>query len=1811
MPTGGLASWLVPLLWNTAASYATSAITNKLFGAKTKSSSPTYTLGALQTQTNSGLVMPLTYGRVKCAGNQIWASPSGTVQSRIISFGLGKIKGFSSVCIDDLLIDDGPIFRVSNSLYADATIRITHTFVLTALILYANGQSYSLILSFANEITTITELISAIRKYPGWEVDDVISTSNKLSEIKLLDITNCYNNPTGVIVNGLSGCSYTAYLGDGEQLIDDRVTGATQEDKAKLVGGLKYDAYLAITATASDRISNFNVTAIVEGRIVRIYDTMTTYTEKWSDNPAWCELDFKTSVDGCGMEHSSIDLQMYLTAGNYYDQLVNGKKRFTLNLILDEKKTRQDWLTEIFSTCRSYPTYQRGLHGILVDKPEEVSQVFNVKPDESIETWWQDNAEDIERLQIEYIDPDYEYTKVVAQADRTQLPGETSQFRNKIPLTKKISIYGINNFVQASREAWFHLNKAQTCPEWIQYTTNKKALNRSIGDVVGIWNPITEVTEPGLSYKRYRIMTMNEPQENNITMVMQEYNPNLYDFTMGSVASVINITALENPNATPPDVSNIQLVQIYYRQNDGTIISYITGSCTLPDYRNFSEARLEYSIDSGSTWSYTGKTDLKGAFIIDNVKTGISYLIRIKVSNRMGIVSDGIMSDPIYINGKDQPPSDVPSLVAAIDTTDSTKITLSWPAITDIDLRGYRIMEGNTILTPTPITDTRYIYTATSSRQHNFSVVAIDNSSNPSDIPAIKNINVTIEPAQVAGFSVITLDSDKSRLRMTWTANNETDLNYYEIRIGQVWSTAILVATQLKATLFECQLSATGSLTYLIKAVNVAGKSSINPTAVTQQYTLTPNAPASGAITQDVNDKSVLLINWAAVSDKDLSQYEIRLGTNWATGTLITTTKEITYKYKVSIGGVYNFMICSKNIAGYPSAVLNLQIMAYLKPSNVVGFSITSSATDRRVLNCLWTAVTDADLSCYEIRQGTNWDTATVVAKQITSNFCSIQFVGGNATFLIKAVNVSGNYSDAATSFAVAISVAPNTPGGGSVIADSSNRLKLTLNWGAITDTDLLDYEIRVGSTWAIAAFVANTKETSYAYTVAAGSAYTFLISSRTVGSQYSQPRSLTVAVKQEPSDIATFTATQSALDRRTINFAWTTVIDTDLSGYGIRKGTSWDSATVIANNVSALKYDYTATIEETATFLIKAITTGGKYSITAKAINITIQLKPNAPETGVITQDNNNSTIQVLSWGAVTDADLSYYEIRIGATWASGTLVATTKELSYKYTATDSTSLSLWIAAKNIGGYYSQSIQLTTIPNINPNDVSGFTVAQMVQDHSTVRLIWGVVTNKDFSYYEIREGITWDVGTVVGTRLTGLYYDSTINSERMYNYWIKAFNIAGNGSLNPAAISSIFSMHPTVPDGLTVITDSSDKTKLNISWNSIADQDLKEYELRVGISWSDSNAVIITKTKETKSVYYPPKSQNYHFMLVARNNTNWISDIVEIAYTSYIEPADVTGFHAMQNGANSLVAWDKVGESDVTAYEIREGSNFDNGSLVTTGINTLNYQVAVDTEKTYRYWIKAINRAGKYSQNAMSAEVTIAGLPAKNVIESFNEITLKTGAHTNTEFGTSLINMSNIGGRFSDYPNTKFSDVGGQIVLKLKKVSGVYPLSGEYLVQRKDAGQIITANISSQFVSTNLLTSNVNAKLQYRISRDGTSFTDWQDFQPIEATFRYVDFKVVMASSDTTKTPEVNILQEIIDVPDNDEYGTATIAVGGTTVSYGYTFYDYPASVPTAIGAGLRAELQSVGKSNFVVKVLNTAGTDVGGQITWIAKGY
>lgn len=596
---GAIGAFIWKAVVGTVISYAVNAVTNKLFGAKNdsnnNSSSPTYSIGTLQTQTNSDMVMAILYGKVKCAGNNFWQSDAATTVYRLVGFGIGKNYRVSEVKLDDV------------------------------------------------------------------------------------DIANC------------PGCSYTAYMGDGEQAIDSRVTGATQVDKAKLVGGMKYDAYLALTITGSDKISsNPNLTAVWEGRVVKIWDTTTVYHEAWSDN-VWCMLDFMTSIDGCNIPLDDIDIQSFITAAEYAQPADNSRK-WSVNLILDVKKSRQDWLNEMLLCFRAWRTYQNGKHGILIDKPEPVSQVFKVKKTETIQIDWQESSEDVERIILKYRDPDYEWQNVGAPATM-KAPFQNATYNvdgsvlsNGTPLSKTVEVNGITNFKQASQHSWFYLNQAQTCGEYITYTCNKRALNRTIGDVIGIFDPITEVTEPGRDHKRYRILGMTEPQGISIQLYCREYNEALYTDQLGSVAPVINITKLPNTSQEPPAVTNLTATEYGWMTADGVHVSNIDIDCTPSNYFDRVSYVITISADNGDTWRYIN-TISQFPYRIANIQKG-NYVVGIQAFNKAGI-SGVKAATNIIVVGKDNPPPDIETLFIEKMVSGMYRFTFTL-ANPPIDLAGYK-----------------------------------------------------------------------------------------------------------------------------------------------------------------------------------------------------------------------------------------------------------------------------------------------------------------------------------------------------------------------------------------------------------------------------------------------------------------------------------------------------------------------------------------------------------------------------------------------------------------------------------------------------------------------------------------------------------------------------------------------------------------------------------------------------------------------------------------------------------------------------------------------------------------------------------------------------------------------------------------------------------------------------------------------------------------------------------------------------------------------------------------------------------------
>lgn len=520
-----------------------------------------------------------------------------------------------------------------------------------------------------------------------WQNGEGSSTLNRLvalcdGEIEAITDVKLNNKA----ISSLSGCSYNAYLGTKIQEIDSRIPGSSHNQRAELVGGLRNTAYIGLTAKASSELSGgVNLTTVVKGSKIRVFNNVSQLNDLnsvpkvYSNNPAWCILDFLTRYNASGISYDEIDLQSFIDAAEYCNQQVDGQPRFTLNIVLDEKKSRLDWLDNMLISCRGYIFYQNGKLALKIEQAETTTQVFD-KDNILIGSerfWTTPREKKIDIFKVQYIDPQNEYARIFASA-------EAENFENEQPIVQEIQAWGVTNFKQASRLAWFYLNQAKTCNKFIAFQTSMEGLDRTVGDVI-------EVTSTFLGYenKKMRIVNMSEAQEGQTNIVCKEYNENLYSDQLGSAAPVINTINLPSAFDTPPTPQNLVLEEIGWQTPEGIHVATIRVNYNEIDYIHFNHYEISYSDDNGATW-HQGNISYDDNYTIQNVKVGTTYQVKVQSVTHRNIFSEAVEASILTV-GKDVPPGDVKEFIV-IQKGDYLKASILPPD--DPDISYFEIRKG-------------------------------------------------------------------------------------------------------------------------------------------------------------------------------------------------------------------------------------------------------------------------------------------------------------------------------------------------------------------------------------------------------------------------------------------------------------------------------------------------------------------------------------------------------------------------------------------------------------------------------------------------------------------------------------------------------------------------------------------------------------------------------------------------------------------------------------------------------------------------------------------------------------------------------------------------------------------------------------------------------------------------------------------------------------------------------------------------------------------------------------------------------------
>lgn len=174
-----------------------------------------------------------------------------------------------------------------------------------------------------------------------------------------------------------------------------------------------------------------------------------------------------------------------------------------------------------------------------------------------------------------------------------------------------------------------------------------------------------------------------------------------------------------------------------------------------------------------------------------------------------------------------------------------------------------------------------------------------------------------------------------------------------------------------------------------------------------------------------------------------------------------------------------------------------------------------------------------------------------------------------------------------------------------------------------------------------------------------------------------------------------------------------------------------------------------------------------------------------------------------VLTWDDIADIDRDEFEVRTGASWNDGTLIARLSGTTLRTGITAAGTQNFYIKAIDTSGNYSTNAASTTA-TISAPTVSGVTQTFV---GANVELKWaGVQGSFGIREYEIRRGgSSWETATPVTTIRTTTFRQEAdwLGDE---TWWIAAIDVAGNTGTATSIIAtvigaSIQSVNPEVID--------------------------------------------------------------------------------------------------------------------------------------------------------------------------------------------------------------------------------------------------------------------------------------------------------------------------------------------------------------------------------------------------------------------------
>jgi hypothetical protein len=248
------------------------------------------------------------------------------------------------------------------------------------------------------------------------------------------------------------------------------------------------------------------------------------------------------------------------------------------------------------------------------------------------------------------------------------------------------------------------------------------------------------------------------------------------------------------------------------------------------------------------------------------------------------------------------------------------------------------------------------------------------------------------------------------------------------------------------------------------------------------------------------------------------------------------------------------------------------------------------------------------------------------------------------------------------------------------------------------------------------------------------------------------------------------------------------------------------------------------------------------------------------------------------LSWPEIADADLMDYELRLGATWETATLIDRPRANTHLWRVQTAGTRTVLIKARDTSGNYSTTAASVAVVVAAPGAP---TILGAISGRE-VTLSWTAgAASYAIASYELRYGTTWAGGTVVAN-ITALAFRRPVDWSGTRRWWVAAIDAAGNVG-TPASVDVVVSGPGLVTSYRADVVDNN----VLLYWGAPATGGLPidRYEVRKGASWA-AGTVVGSNGNSTFAMVFEQVAGVYSYWVAAIDTAGNVGTAAAITAT-------------------------------------------------------------------------------------------------------------------------------------------------------------------------------------------------------------------------------------------------------------------------------------------------------------------------------------